>query len=109
MTNHPQANVTVDNFQSSATLFSNLGLAFGDFADDMNALTNQSIQANDSAIIETGQLFELVSIFSYILQVSMTHLSDSYCRWTVSIDDLIDFRSKTRAGLLARCQIDSFS
>jgi hypothetical protein len=77
MKNNPQVNVTADDFNSSATVFNNLGLAFSDFVDDMNTLTNQSIQANDSTIITTGQFFEEVSYFSYILEVSLIHLSDS--------------------------------
>jgi hypothetical protein len=77
MIDHPQVNLTADDFNSSAAVFSNLGTGFGDFVNDLNYFTATSMQENNSAIVPTGQLFEEMSLFYFILDVSTIRLSYS--------------------------------
>jgi len=70
MDSHPSVNVTATDYNSSAALFSGLGVPFGDFVNDMNRFTTRGIQLNDSTIVPTGQLFEEMYLYSNILDVS---------------------------------------
>jgi hypothetical protein len=70
MGSHPGVNVTATDFNSSADLFSGLGIPFGDFVNDMNKFTSRGKQLNDSTIVPTGQLFEEMYLYSNILDVS---------------------------------------
>ena len=70
MDSHPGVNVTATDYNSSAALFSGLGIPFGDFVNDMNRFTSHGIQLNDSTIVPTGQLFEEMYLYSNILDVS---------------------------------------
>jgi hypothetical protein len=69
---HPDVNVTATDFDSSALLFSGLGIPFSDFVNDMNKLASHGEQLNDSTvtIVPTGQLFEEMYLYSNILDVS---------------------------------------
>ena len=70
MNNNTGVNVTATDFNSSALLFSNLGIGFNDFVNDMNLYTTLGIKNNDSTIVRTGQLFEEMSLIYTILDVS---------------------------------------
>ena len=67
---HPDINVTATDFNSSALLFSGLGIPFGDFVNDMNKFASHGEQLNDSIIVPTGQLFEEMYFYPNILNVS---------------------------------------
>ena len=69
MNSHPGVNVTAADFNSSAVMFSGLGIPFGDFVRDMNKFTHRGKQLNDSTIVPTGQLFEEMFLYSNILYV----------------------------------------
>jgi len=69
MNNHPYANMTGTDFNSSAFLFDSLGIAFSDFVNDMNTFTTLGIQLNDSTIVPTGQLFEEMFLYNNILDI----------------------------------------
>jgi hypothetical protein len=69
MNSNPHVNVTATDF-GSEYLFESLGSAFSDFVDDMNTFTTLGIQLNDSTIVPTGQLFEEMSLYNTILDVS---------------------------------------
>jgi hypothetical protein len=71
MSDNPQVNLTADNFPTSAALFNNLGIGFGDIVDDMNAIITQANQTNDSTIVLTGQIIDEINVFQFILEVSM--------------------------------------
>jgi hypothetical protein len=64
MDSHPDVNVTATDFNSSALLFSGLGIPFGNFVNDMNKFASHGEQLNDSTIVPTGQLFEEMYLYS---------------------------------------------
>jgi hypothetical protein len=70
MNSHPGVNVTATDFNSSALLFRNLGIGFNDFVNDMNLYTTLGIQLENNSIVQTGQLFEEMSLIYTILEVS---------------------------------------
>lgn len=70
MNKNPGVNLTADNFNSSKLLFNKWGLAFNDIVNDLNGYTTMAQQSNNSDIIRTGQLWEELAIFNYLLKVA---------------------------------------
>lgn len=70
MNNQPGANLTVDSFKASNLLFNKWGLAFDDIVNDLNKYITLAQERNDSDIVRTGQLWEEMAIYNYLLKVT---------------------------------------
>lgn len=72
MNSHPNQNLTtsgVSDLNASALEFNKLGLSVDDIVNDLNTFTAWAQQENDTDIIQSGQLFEKMSVISFLLGV----------------------------------------
>jgi hypothetical protein len=70
MNNQPGVNLTVDNFNTSKLLFNKWGLAFDNIVNDLNKYITVAQARNNSDIVRTGQLWEEMVIYNYLLKVT---------------------------------------
>lgn len=82
MNNHPGVNLTANSFNASKLLFNKWGLAFDDIVNDLNKYITLAQKSNNSDIIRTGQLWEEMAIYYYLLKVKTTHSSTIRCSFT---------------------------
>jgi len=58
----------VDNFNTSKLLFNKWGLAFDNIVNDLNKYITVAQTKNNSDIVRTGQLWEEMVIYNYLLK-----------------------------------------
>ena len=89
MYDNPNTNLSASNFNSTAYLLNNLGLSINDFVDDLNRFT--ATANGNTSILAAGQLYEEMSIFANILDVSVMFSSYSLGHQLFLVDGSIDF------------------
>ena len=82
---HPGVNISSNStdFTQATELFSDLGLAFDDFVQDMNIYIVTDLQTNNNTNVPTGELLETVNLYWNILDVSLP--------WGVSFAQILCF------------------
>lgn len=77
------------NFTQATELFSDLGLAFDDFVQNMNFYITADKQTNNNTNVPTGELLETVNLYWTILDVSLPSVSVLKCCSNHALDRLL--------------------